>query len=177
MGRLWGLQGVIGCYRWGVDGAVLWVCAQRYGVQHRCGCGALQGLRLGMKRCGVAIGLLVSGATGRCHPLSVPHRLPRAHPPSPPPRHGVPADAPSDSGNFCVRGINRHQLTPEPHLRGRALISGRVGVPRGSGRAGGSSGPPMYPPRPHRHPLDGRRSRRCQMQIARQSLRRTMGSG
>lgn len=142
MGRL--LQGVIGCYRWGAGGAVLWVCAQCYGAQRRCGHGAVQGLRLGMRRCGVARGLLVSGATRRCHPPppSVPHCLPRASPPSPT-RRGVPADAPSDSGNFCVRGVNQHQLTPEPHSCGRALISGRVGVPRrrggGGGRAGGSS--------------------------------------
>lgn len=68
MGRLWGLQGVIGCYKWGAGGAVLWVCAQCYGAQRRCGHGAVQGLRLGMRRCGVARGLLVSGATRRCHP-------------------------------------------------------------------------------------------------------------
>lgn len=104
------------------------VCAQCYGGQHGCGYGALQGLKLSMKRCGVAIGLLVSGATRRCHPsISAP-------PPAPcPPPPGVvsPRMLPALVAIFCVRGINQHQLTPEPHSCGRALISGRVGVPRG----------------------------------------------
>ena len=162
MGRGW--SGAVGLCAtlWGAAQMWLWgIAGFKAGHEE-----VRRGHRAAGKRCYGAVSPPVSAPP----PAACP-------PPFPPPRHGVPADAPSDSGNFCVRGINRHQLTPEPHLRGRALISGRVGVPRGSGRAGGSSGPPMYPPRPHRHPLDGRRSRRCQMQIARQSLRRTMGSG